>query len=36
MDTEWMIAHFRQLQLLPPLDEEALREADRLAAEIFS
>ena len=35
MDTEWMIAHFRQLQLLPPLDEEALREADRLAAEIF-
>jgi hydroxymethylglutaryl-CoA lyase len=36
MDTEWMIAHFRPLQLLPPLDEEALREADRLAGEIFS
>jgi hydroxymethylglutaryl-CoA lyase len=36
MDTEWMIDYFRQQQLLPPLDEEALREADRLAAEIFS
>jgi hydroxymethylglutaryl-CoA lyase len=36
MDTEWMIDYFRQQQLLPPLDEEALQEADRLAAEIFS
>ena len=35
MDTEWMIDYFRQQQLLPPLDEEALQEALRLAAEIF-
>jgi hydroxymethylglutaryl-CoA lyase len=35
MDTEWMIAHFRRLQLLPALDEEALQEAGRLATEIF-
>lgn len=36
MDTEWMIDHFRAQQLLPPLDEDALREAGRLAAEIFA
>ena len=36
MDTEWMIDYFRQQQLLPPLDDVALQEALRLAAEIFS
>jgi hydroxymethylglutaryl-CoA lyase len=35
MDTEWMIGHFRQEGLLPVLDEDALRECSRLAAEIF-
>jgi hydroxymethylglutaryl-CoA lyase len=35
MDTEWMIGHFRQQQLLSPLDEEALQEALQLAGEIF-
>jgi hydroxymethylglutaryl-CoA lyase len=35
MDTEWMIGHFRQKQLLPPLDEEALGEAVRIAGDIF-
>jgi hydroxymethylglutaryl-CoA lyase len=35
MDTEWMIDHFRLRQLLPPLDEEALREAGRIATELF-
>jgi hydroxymethylglutaryl-CoA lyase len=44
MDTEWMIDYFRQQQHLLPgeqphplplLDEEALQEASRLAAEIF-
>jgi hydroxymethylglutaryl-CoA lyase len=35
MDTEWMIAHFREKHLLPPLDEEALREAGRIANELF-
>ena len=36
MDTEWMIDYFRQHQILPPLDDVALQEADRLAADIFS
>lgn len=35
MDTEWMIGHFRRKGLLPGLDEDALRECSRLAAEIF-
>jgi hydroxymethylglutaryl-CoA lyase len=44
LDTEWMIDYFRQQQHLlpgqqqhplPQLDEEALQEASRLAAEIF-
>ena len=35
MDTEWMIEYFRQKRLLPDLDEDALRESSRLAAEIF-
>ena len=35
MDTEWMIAHFRQLGLAPSLDEAALEEARRIAEEIF-
>lgn len=35
MDTEWMIAHFRQRGLLPSLDEEALQEAGRIATELF-
>jgi hydroxymethylglutaryl-CoA lyase len=35
MDTEWMIAHFQEKYLLPPLDEEALREAERMATELF-
>jgi hydroxymethylglutaryl-CoA lyase len=35
MDTEWMIAYFREKHLLPPLDEEALSEAGRMATELF-
>lgn len=35
MDTEWMIDYFRQKHLLPLLNEDALRECSRLAAEIF-
>ncbi|HUB61828.1 MAG TPA: hydroxymethylglutaryl-CoA lyase [Puia sp.] len=35
MDTEWMIAHFREKHLLPHLNEEALREAGRMATELF-
>lgn len=35
MDTELMIAHFRQRHLLAPLDEDALQESLRLASEIF-
>jgi hydroxymethylglutaryl-CoA lyase len=35
IDTEWMIAHFREKHLLPRLDEEALREAGRMATELF-
>jgi len=35
MDTEWMIAHFREKHLLPGINEEALREAARMAGEIF-
>jgi hydroxymethylglutaryl-CoA lyase len=35
MDTEWMIAHFREKRLLPQLNEEALLEAGRMATEIF-
>jgi hydroxymethylglutaryl-CoA lyase len=35
MDTEWMIAHFREKHLLPYLNEEALREAGRMATELF-
>jgi hydroxymethylglutaryl-CoA lyase len=35
MDTEWMIAHFRKKKLLPPLNEEALREAALMATELF-
>ena len=36
MDTEWMIAHFRQQHLLPPLDETALEAAVRIADKIFA
>ncbi len=35
IDTEWMIAHFREKHLLPRLDEEALREAGLMATELF-
>ncbi len=35
MDTEWMIAHFREKKLSPPLNEVALREAGRIATELF-
>lgn len=35
MDTEWMIAHFREKHLLPLLNEDALREAGRVATELF-
>lgn len=35
IDTEWMIAYFRQQQLLSPLDEEALQTASDLAVKIF-
>jgi hydroxymethylglutaryl-CoA lyase len=35
MDTEWMIAHFREKHLMPHLNEDALREAGRIATEIF-
>ncbi|HXB33293.1 MAG TPA: hydroxymethylglutaryl-CoA lyase [Puia sp.] len=35
MDTEWMIAHFREKHLLPNLNEDALREAGRIATELF-
>jgi hydroxymethylglutaryl-CoA lyase len=35
MDTEWMIDHFRQQQLLLPLNEAALEAASLIAAKIF-
>ena len=35
MDTEWLIGHFREKQLLRPLDEAALTVAAEMAAEIF-
>jgi hydroxymethylglutaryl-CoA lyase len=35
MDTEWMIAHFREKHLSLHLNEEALFEASRIAGEIF-
>lgn len=35
MDTEFMISHFRDLGILPPLDEMALQESLRIATEIF-
>ena len=35
MDTEWMIAHFREKHLLRNLNEDALREAGRIATELF-
>jgi hydroxymethylglutaryl-CoA lyase len=35
MDTEWMIAHFREKQLSLRLNDEALLEASRIAGEIF-
>jgi hydroxymethylglutaryl-CoA lyase len=35
VDTEWMIAHFREKGLAPRLDEDALAECVRLAGEIF-
>jgi len=35
MDTELMIAYFKEKNLLQPLNEEALEESGRLAAEIF-
>ncbi len=36
MDTEWMVAHFRQQHLLPPLDETALEVAALIADKIFA
>jgi hydroxymethylglutaryl-CoA lyase len=35
MDTEWMIHHFGEKQLLPALDAAALKESLRIAGEIF-
>jgi hydroxymethylglutaryl-CoA lyase len=35
MDTEWMIAQFREKHLLPNLNADALREAGRIATELF-
>jgi hydroxymethylglutaryl-CoA lyase len=35
MDTEWMIAHFREKRLLPQLNEQALLEAGQIATELF-
>ena len=35
IDSEWMIGYFKQKHLLPALNEEALHESLRLAAEIF-
>ncbi len=35
MDTEWMIRHFREKELLHPLNEAALENSARLAEEIF-
>jgi hydroxymethylglutaryl-CoA lyase len=35
MDTEWMIDHFRDKHLLPPINEDALLEAGRIANELF-
>jgi len=35
MDTELMIPYFQQLNLLKPLDEDALQYASKLASEIF-
>ncbi|MBS1600510.1 MAG: hydroxymethylglutaryl-CoA lyase [Bacteroidetes bacterium] len=35
MDTELMIEYFKELKLLRPLNEDALKESGRMAAEIF-
>jgi hydroxymethylglutaryl-CoA lyase len=35
MDTEWMIAYFRERHLLPSIDEAALLAVSRMAEEIF-
>lgn len=35
MNTEWLIPHFKERHLLPPLNEKALAESLRLATEIF-
>jgi hydroxymethylglutaryl-CoA lyase len=35
MNTEWMIDYFKQLNLLPSLNEEALQESLQLAEQIF-
>jgi hydroxymethylglutaryl-CoA lyase len=35
MDTEWMIAHFREKNLLPALNEPALHKAAQIAANLF-
>ena len=35
MDTELMIPYFQQLNLLKPLDEDALQYASKLTSEIF-
>ncbi|HTR27960.1 MAG TPA: hypothetical protein VMH27_01750 [Puia sp.] len=35
MDTEWMIAHFREKKLMPAFDEAALHQAAQIAANLF-
>jgi hydroxymethylglutaryl-CoA lyase len=35
MDTEWMVTYFREKHLLPPLNEEALRDAGWIATGLF-
>jgi hydroxymethylglutaryl-CoA lyase len=35
MDTEWMIAYFRQKKLLPGLDDAALKQSLHVAGEVF-
>jgi hydroxymethylglutaryl-CoA lyase len=35
MDTEFMINYFKNYHLLPPINEEALQAALKLAEEIF-
>ena len=35
MDTEWLIAHFREKKIMPPFNEAALHQAEQIATNLF-